>query len=301
MFSPDSFTYIITSWLDHCITTIFGTAITSSVYCLLCVFIYINVKCQRKIKWHAANEFDKQQYSISTGILAFTVSLPTDKLLCKNPKCTMHHNDIDCFYSDIIYAIKISASHCKQSIHCIDGVTGETAIADLWRNHYQELLNDSTRNDDDVKMDVLESFHNICSHVGMHVTMSEVNEVVKSLPSRKSSGLDGLNDESLKHADPLLCLLLSICYTCIFKHCYMPQSMVNSVIVPLVKNKSGDLTDKNNYRPIALSSIASKVFEHIIILRLEEYLWTNDNQFGFKSGHSTDPLYLCFIRIYRVF
>ena len=32
-------------------------------------------------------------------------------------------------------------------------------------------------------------------------------------------------------------------------------------------------------------SIASKVFEHIIILRLEEYLWTNDNQFGFKSGH----------------
>ena len=21
---------------------------------------------------------------------------------------------------------------------------------------------------------------------------------------------------------------------------------------------------------------------------LEEYLWTNDNQFGFKSGHSTD-------------
>ena len=73
-----------------------------------------------------------------------------------------------------------------------------------------------------------------------------------------------------------------------FKHCYMPQSMINSVIVPLVKNKSGDLSDKNNYRPIALSSIASKVFEHIIILMLEEYLWTNDNQFGFKSGHSTN-------------
>ena len=83
--------------------------------------------------------------------------------------------------------------------NCIDGVTGETAIADLWRNHYQELLNDSTRNDDDVKMDVLESFHNICSHVGMHVTMSEVNEVVNSLPSRKSSGLDGLIGESCRN------------------------------------------------------------------------------------------------------
>ena len=68
----------------------------------------------------------------------------------------------------------------------------------------------------------------------------------------------------------------------------MPQSMINSVIIPIIKNKSGDLTDKNNYRPIALFSIISKVFEHTIVIRLEEYLWTNDNQFGFKSGHSTD-------------
>ena len=64
--------------------------------------------------------------------------------------------------------------------------------------------------------------------------------------------------------------------------------MINSVIIPLIKNKCGDHTDKNNYRPIALSSIIAKVFEHIIAERLEVYLWTNDNQFGFKSGHSTD-------------
>ena len=55
--------------------------------------------------------------------------------------------------------------------------------------------------------------------------------------------------------------------------------MINSVIVPLVK--SSDLTDKNNHRPIALSSIGYKGFEHIIILRLEEYLRTNDMEFRF--------------------
>ena len=49
-----------------------------------------------------------------------------------------------------------------------------------------------------------------------------------------------------------------------FKHCCMPQSMTYSVIVPLVKNKSGRLADNNNYRLIELSSIASKVFEHVI-------------------------------------
>ena len=45
---------------------------------------------------------------------------------------------------------------------------------------------------------------------------------------------------------------------------------------------------KNNYRPIALSSIISKVFEHVIAELLEVYRWTNDNQFGFNSEHSTD-------------
>ena len=135
---------------------------------------------------------------------------------------------------------------------------------------------------------ILDTFGTVCSHVGMNVTMSEVLQIVKDLPTWKFSGLDGENGESMKHAHPLLCLLVFICFTSMYKHCYMPQSIINTVIFPIIKNKSGDFTDKNNYRPIALSSIRSKVLEHTIVIRLEEYLWTNDNQFGFKSGHSTD-------------
>ena len=103
--------------------------------------------------------------------------------------------------------------------------------------------------------------------------------------------MDGWSGENLKFADPILAVLLSICFTCMFKHCYIPSSMLDSVIVPLVKNRNGDVTDlsdKNNYRPIALSSTISKVFQNVIMYRLEEYLWTTDNQFGFKSGHTTD-------------
>ena len=43
-----------------------------------------------------------------------------------------------------------------------------------------------------------------------------------------------------------------------------------------------------NYRLIALANVISKVFESLIILRCEQFLTTADNQFGFKSGHSTD-------------
>ena len=87
--------------------------------------------------------------------------------------------------------------------------------------------------------------------------------------------MDGLNGESLIYADNILSLLLSLCFTCMFKHSFIPSSMLNSVIIPLVKNKCGDLSDKNNYRPIALSSIISKVLERIILSRLEHYIWTN--------------------------
>ena len=100
--------------------------------------------------------------------------------------------------------------------------------------------------------------------------------------------MDGLSGESLKFADPILAVLLSICFTSMFKHCYLPSSMLDSVIVPLVKNRNSDLSDKNNYRPIVLSSAISKVFENVILYRLEEYLWMTDNQFGFKSDYSTD-------------
>ena len=78
----------------------------------------------------------------------------------------MKDHELNEFWKDVR---KYSKSKSALS-NCIDGVTGKTAITDLWRNHYQELLNDSTRNDDDVKMHVLESFHNICSQVGIHVT-----------------------------------------------------------------------------------------------------------------------------------
>ena len=89
----------------------------------------------------------------------------------------------------------------------------------------------------------------------MQVTMLEVLQIVNILPNAKSSGLDGLHGKSLKYTHPLLCLLLFIGFICMFKHCYISQCMINFVIIPLIKNKCGDQTDKNNYRPIALSSI----------------------------------------------
>ncbi len=64
--------------------------------------------------------------------------------------------------------------------------------------------------------------------------------------------------------------------------------MLAVVLVPVVKDKTGKISSLENYRPIALASVLSKVLEQILLDRLQQYIVTTDNQFGFKSKHSTD-------------
>ena len=44
-------------------------------------------------------------------------------------------------------------------------------------------------------------------------------------------------------------------------HGHMSHAMMQTKIIPLVKNKCGKLSDKNNYRPVAIANSLSKVFE----------------------------------------
>jgi hypothetical protein len=68
-------------------------------------------------------------------------------------------------------------------------------------------------------------------------------------------------------------------------------------IVPIFKK--GDNTNMNNYRPIALLPVLSKVLEKIIneqiTAKLDEMHLIDDNQYGFRTGHSTEDAVLKFI------
>ena len=58
--------------------------------------------------------------------------------------------------------------------------------------------------------------------------------------------------------------------------------MIKTTSVPIVKNKCGNISESNNYRPIALATIISKLFESVLRFKCEDYLSTCLNQFGFK-------------------
>ena len=60
------------------------------------------------------------------------------------------------------------------------------------------------------------------------------------------------------------------------------------VLVPIIKDKSGKINSKDNYRPIAIASTLSKLLEKVLLDRLSNYMLTTSHQFGFKPNHSTD-------------
>lgn len=63
--------------------------------------------------------------------------------------------------------------------------------------------------------------------------------------------------------------------------------MLVSALVPIPKDKKKSLSDSNNYRSIALGSIAGKLFDKIILMQHVDVLRTDCLQFGFKEKHST--------------
>ena len=121
----------------------------------------------------------------------------------------------------------------------------------------------------------------------MLVCSEDIRNIVNKLKCGKSSGPDGISAESLKFSHSRLYVLLSLCFSLCLTHGYLPKSLIETTIVPIVKNKCGNLSN-NNYRPIAIATITSKVLELLILVKCEEFLYTSDNQFGFKSGHSTE-------------
>ena len=91
------------------------------------------------------------------------------------------------------------------------------------------------------------------------------------------------------NAGQQLPVLLSILMSAVLVHGYVPKSILKSVIVPIIKNKNKRISDKkNNYRPICISNVFTKVVEKVLYIRMEDYLQSTNNQVGFKRKHGTE-------------
>ena len=162
---------------------------------------------------------------------------------------------------------------------------------------------------------VLDAVNDVSNLNHVKFTVEEVYRASAVLKSGKSA----VQSEHFKFSHTKINVLLCILFNCIMSHGYMPSKLMETVIVPIIKDKRGQVTDKNNYRPIAITSVSSKVFELLILERYSSELETTHNQFGFKSDHGTDmciftlkqvieyykmqgsPVYICYLDASKAF
>ena len=141
------------------------------------------------------------------------------KLLCKNDKA---------FWKEI----KLMNNSNLSLPNVVDGVTGSHNIVNMWKSHYEDLFNCLTNNKD---------VNNICKNVeyqrDIEVSHSEIIHAIKDLKDNKSCGLDGISAEHFKHCNDVIIPLLSMCFTSLFVHGILHESMISVVLVPIVKKK----------------------------------------------------------------
>lgn len=127
----------------------------------------------------------------------------------------------------------------------------------------------------------------------LHFTAEEVMSVIQTMTRGKSPGHDGISIEHLQNAGVHLPRVLAVFYTFCVRHSHLPDDCVKTIVVPIIKNKTGDPCNSSNYRPISLATTVVKVLDGLLDRILSEHITLNDVQFGFRPGLSTESAILC--------
>ena len=134
-----------------------------------------------------------------------------------------------------------------------------------------------------VRSDIYARMHDGISIQDHLLSVEDVDTAVfKHLKRGKAPGVDSLSLEHFIHAHPLIITHLTKLFNLLIRHGYVPNLFGEGVIVPLLKDKNGDVSSSENYRGITINSVIAKIFETCMLYKFNEYFYSHDLQFGFK-------------------
>ena len=121
------------------------------------------------------------------------------------------------------------------------------------------------------------------------LTERNVEDILKTLDTSKAMGPDLINARILKEASRELSIPLCMLFNTSLQSNIFPSQWKIANVVPVFKKN--DPQKVNNYRPISLLCIISKVFEKCIYKYLHNFILDNNllssHQSGFRNGDST--------------
>ncbi len=113
---------------------------------------------------------------------------------------------------------------------------------------------------------------------------------IKSLNETSSVGSDGIPMKFIKDALYVIAFYLTCIVNTSIVTGIVPIAWKRALVIPLFK--SGDVSDFNNFRPVSLLPIISKILEKIVASKLTHFLETkkllSNSQHGFRPKLSTE-------------
>ena len=129
------------------------------------------------------------------------------------------------------------------------------------------------------------------------VNIIDVISEIKNLKISKPSGIDDISTKIIKDSLWTLAHQFTWLLNMSIRSAQIPTEWKRAKIS--IISKDGDLTDINNYRPIAILPVVSKIMERLIQTQTMLYLEENDildvNQGGFRKNNSTTATTSCML------
>lgn len=198
-----------------------------------------------------------------------------------------------------LLAHQARAATTSRLIHSIKTHSGDTVsdpdeINQTLSKHYSTLYTSESPLDMDLTTTPLNQLsfptipNDLADDLGKPITVSEVQEAIKSLQSGKSPGPDGFTVEFYKLFSATLAPVLVAVFNEAFKEGRLPPSMCDASISLLLK-KDKDPLLCGSYRPISLLNVDVKILAKVLCARLQQVmsLLVSPDQTGFITGRQS--------------
>jgi hypothetical protein len=168
----------------------------------------------------------------------------------------------------------------------IDGVKED--LSKHFRNIYSELYN-CVNDGNEVKQISAEIEAKLtCKHLKDidKVTPEEIKKAAVKLKPGKSDPVYTFSSDCLKTNSALLAEHTASMIKIYLVHGHIPQFMLISTLVPIIKDKLGSINISKNYRSVCITSLILKQLDWVTLNLFGESLKFHDLQFAYQPGVS---------------
>ena len=172
----------------------------------------------------------------------------------------------------------------------VNGCHTSKEIADSFAVEYKNLYNSCNLDSafvSDFSHDILSMMS--CSNISqsLNVTTADISEAISHIKHNKSDGVFNILSDNFINAPDIVSSHLAILLQTCLSHGYTPKCLLLSSLVPIPKERLGDLTTSNNYRGIALCTLCLKIFDYVLLMKHSGCLSSSQYQFAYKAKSST--------------